>query len=214
MRILAVLANISGRFRFSHRIFGPTDCEVSALPQRSRISSSPIAVVVPRSPCRAGIDAVEHGIHQRLAVASTGSMQGPMALAPTAAIEEGAMRLSTQHLAADENEIAPPVLARRGARPSRAAAPSSYVGARRLRRSCPFRRRSRPSIRKCRCRCRDSVFMVRSRSKPASIRPRPASSEAGQALEVGEIADFERRMRVAQGKPRSIAATPAPTSCT
>ena len=29
-------------FRFSHRIFGPTDCEVSALPQRSRITSSPI----------------------------------------------------------------------------------------------------------------------------------------------------------------------------
>jgi hypothetical protein len=42
---VAVAANTSGRFRFSHRIFGPTDCEVSAFPHRSRITSPPIRAV-------------------------------------------------------------------------------------------------------------------------------------------------------------------------
>ena len=54
MRILWVLAKISGRLRFSHRIFGPTDCEVSALPQRSRMRSAPIAPSARRSPVRRG----------------------------------------------------------------------------------------------------------------------------------------------------------------
>src|SRR3712207_8803210 len=36
---LCVRAYRSGRLRLSHRIFGPTDCEVRALPQRSSRTS-------------------------------------------------------------------------------------------------------------------------------------------------------------------------------
>jgi hypothetical protein len=43
--IFAALRKTSGRFFFSHRIFGPTDCEVSALPQRSRMRSGPMAAL-------------------------------------------------------------------------------------------------------------------------------------------------------------------------
>ena len=41
--IFAALRKMSGRFFLSHNILGPTDCEVSALPQRSSMRSAPIA---------------------------------------------------------------------------------------------------------------------------------------------------------------------------
>ena len=45
VRTFAVLSNKSRRFRFNQRIFGPTDWDVKALPQRSRITSWPIRSV-------------------------------------------------------------------------------------------------------------------------------------------------------------------------
>ena len=42
VRIFVVLAQMSKWFRRSHRILGPTDCEVSALSARPRIAYSPI----------------------------------------------------------------------------------------------------------------------------------------------------------------------------
>ncbi len=43
--IRSAAANTSGRFRLIHRIFGPTDCAVSALPLRATTVSSPSAAV-------------------------------------------------------------------------------------------------------------------------------------------------------------------------
>ena len=84
----------------SHRIFGPTDCEVSALPQRSRSASSPIAAVSSSiSVGRARIDAVEDARssaarRRRRPAACTGRWRS----SPTARMSAGATPLSASSL--------------------------------------------------------------------------------------------------------------------
>ena len=87
---------------------------VSALPQRSSSRSSPIAVrQLLDLPRRAGVDAVEHAVHQRLArrhrrAACTGRWRS----VATALMSPGDTPAVGEQLVGNEAEIAPPILAR------------------------------------------------------------------------------------------------------
>ena len=91
----AAAAKTSGRWRRSQRIFGPTDCEVSRLPQRA------ISVAAPKCAVRSSTStAARVSTPYRTAFisgrpeASTGNMQGPMALSATQAMRRGSAPLS------------------------------------------------------------------------------------------------------------------------
>ena len=101
----------SGCVSLSHRILGPTDCEVRALPQVARMAASPMLFVEPVDLGRgARVDAVEHAVHQRL----TGRVDRQHAGADGAgrdSIDGAGVEAETdQKLARDGHEVAPPVL--------------------------------------------------------------------------------------------------------
>ena len=220
MRIFRVFAKISGRLRFSHRIFGPTDCEVSALPQRSsRTSLADRLRQLLDLLRRAAVDAVEHGVHQRLAGRVDRQHAGPDG---AAARRPGCrtarrrcrraafamMKVKSSHQSSRGRCSAQPgcgtiiLCGFGGARDDLAVAVDQHA-----------LRFEGADV--------DAEIVLhwmkssRSRLKFWSMRGSAAIKKPRQRLEIAEVADLERGMRVAAAGSRDRSPRrPAPTSCT
>ena len=130
----AVRAQTSGRLRRSQRIFGPTDCEVSALPVRASSRSSADRrrqlLDLRRRPA---VDAVEHRVHQRRRPPRRpAACRARWRCTPAPGCSPGATPLAATSSRADGRRGRPTSRPRRRARPSRAAAPASGAAASRV----------------------------------------------------------------------------------
>ena len=102
---------MSGRLRLSHRIFGPTACEVSALPPCERMRSAPIACgQLLDLASGARVYAVEHGVHERRAVC-VDRQHARADRACADGLHLGRVKAAIgEKLSTEPDEIAPPVL--------------------------------------------------------------------------------------------------------
>ena len=150
--------------------------------------------------------------------ASTGSMHGPMALAADRADVRRRDPAVGEQLLRDEGEVVPPVLARPVLGPA-GLRHQHLVGMRRLR-DDPARLVDQHALRFEGADVDAEIVLhcgksSRSRLKLAVDPARPSTSKLGQADEVGEVADFQRGVRVAARESRGRSPRrPRPTSWT
>ena len=135
--------------------------------------------------------------------ASTGSMHGPIALAPTAFTSDGVKPAVGEELSTEPDEVTPPVLLGAMLSPTRARHDEFVRAGGARQHAAVGSRRERPSIRRSRCRCREwrSFRIVVAIEAEVGLNARQSGDEERrEADKIGKIANFERRMRVAARK--------------